>query len=201
MLRRRFKRYGDERPVGGSPPDFRAAVSTAGSRGPSEGPGISAKGVAAMSEVGKKRDSSFAMLPDLIMIDGGKGQLSAAVEVLQEFALDNIPIIGLAKQEEEIFRPSLSQSLRLPRDSSALQLLQRVRDEAHRFGLTFHRSLREKQSIASQLDEINGIGPKRRQALLKKFGSVEAIRGASLEELAAVGGMSKSAAQQVKASL
>ena len=182
MLRRRFKRYGDERAASG------LAVA-------------SAKGVGLISEVGKKRDSSFAMLPDLIMIDGGKGQLSAAVEVLQEFALDNIPIIGLAKQQEEIFRPGQSQSLRLPHDSSALQLLQRVRDEAHRFGLTFHRSLREKQSIASQLDEIKGIGPKRRQALLKKFGSVEAIRSASLEELAAVGGMSKSAAQQVKAGL
>ncbi len=173
MLRRRFKRY-------------------EGKEGGEGGEG---------NKIGKKRDPSFAVLPDLIMIDGGKGQLSAAVEVLQEFGLDHIPIIGLAKQEEEIFRPGESQSIRLPRDSSALQLLQRVRDEAHRFGLTFHRSLREKRSMASQLDEIPGIGPKRRQALLKKFGSVEAIRSASLEEITQVEGMSKSAAQQVKSSL
>jgi excinuclease ABC subunit C len=200
MLRRRFRRYAEKRTIeapGVSAAPFGVGGETAG-LSPS---GPKGKGVVSMNDIGKKRDSSFAMLPDLIMIDGGKGQLSAAVEVLQEFGLDNIPIIGLAKQAEEIFRPAESQSLRLPRDASGLQLLQRVRDEAHRFGLTFHRSLREKQSIASQLDEIKGIGPRRRQALLKKFGSVDAIRRASLEDLAAVGGMSKSAAQQVKASL
>jgi excinuclease ABC subunit C len=135
------------------------------------------------------------------MIDGGKGQLSAAVEVLQEFGLDQIPIISLAKQAEEIFRPSESQSLRLPREAEALQLLQRVRDEAHRFGVTFHRQVREKKSFASQLDEIPSIGPKRRQMLLKKFGSLDAIRNASLEELAQVKGMNLSAAQQIKTSL
>ncbi|MBI1802719.1 MAG: excinuclease ABC subunit UvrC [Chloroflexi bacterium] len=176
MLRRRFKRYaGDHRPNTVPEP--------------------------LVKDIGKKPDASFAVLPDLIMIDGGKGQLSSAVEVMQEFALDHIPIISLAKQAEEIFRPGQLSSIRLPRDAHALQLLQRVRDEAHRFGLTFHRSLREKRSLASQLDEIKGIGPKRRQALLKTFGSVEAIRNASVEEIERVDGMSKAAARLVKAGL
>jgi excinuclease ABC subunit C len=178
MLRRRFKRYANEA----------EAEPTA-------------KGALALKDIGKKHDASFAVLPDLIMIDGGKGQLSAAVAVLQEFGLDQIPVVSLAKQEEEIFRPNESQSIRLPRESEALQLLQRVRDEVHRFGITFHRQVREKKSFASQLDEIPSIGPKRRQVLLKKFGSLDAIRNASLEELAQVKGMNLSAAQQVKASL
>ena len=210
MLRRRFRRYAVEHGAHG---EIRQGVTSvhpvprgiAMAQGKAETQYLaSPQDIASpqdLASLGKKRDPSFAVLPDLIMIDGGKGQLSSAVEVLQEFGLDHIPMISLAKQEEEIFRPGESRSLRLPRDSAALQLLQRVRDEAHRFGLTFHRSLREKQSMASQLDEIKGIGLKRRQALLKKFGSVEAIRNASLDELAAVPGMTASAAQQIKASL
>ncbi|MEP7200953.1 MAG: excinuclease ABC subunit UvrC, partial [Chloroflexota bacterium] len=197
MLRRRFKRYqGDVALVR----ELNSRTDAGGGVELPHQPSLTAKNTVPMKDLTKKRDASFAMLPDLIMIDGGKGQLSAAVEVMQEFGLDHIPIIGLAKQEEEIFRPGQSQSLRLPRESGALQLLQRVRDEAHRFGLTFHRSLREKQSIASRLDEIKGIGPKRRQALLKQFGSLDGIRNATLAELAAVGGMSQSAAEQIKAS-
>lgn len=205
MLRRRFKRYAndDEFKVEPelSPSSAKRPALRDVTQGVRDGVGVSAKGAAPMSELGKKRDTSFAVLPDLILIDGGKGQLSAAGEVLKELQLEHIPIISLAKQEEEIFRPNQSYPIRLPRESDALQLLQRVRDEAHRFGLTFHRSLREKKSMASQLDEIPGIGPKRRQALLRTFGSVDAIRNASLEELSQVDGMTKEAARQVKASL
>jgi len=139
-----------------------------------------------------KTDNAWALIPNLIIIDGGKGQLNAALEVLDEFELrDAIPIVGLAKREEEIFLPGESEPVILPRKSQGLFLVQRVRDEAHRFGVTYHRKLRGKSAIRSSLDEIEGIGPKRRRALLKKFGSIGAIREASLEELATVPGMNK----------
>jgi excinuclease ABC subunit C len=138
----------------------------------------------------------------LIIIDGGKGQLNAALEVLDEFELrDAVAIVGLAKREEEIFLPGISESVMLPRNSQALFLIQRVRDEAHRFGLTYHRQLRGKSAVHSGLDEIDGIGPKRRKALLKKFGSLEAIRQASIEELLAVPGMTRSTAEKLKEDL
>jgi excinuclease ABC subunit C len=109
--------------------------------------------------------------------------------------------VGLAKKQEEIFLPGRSQPLVLPRDSQGLYLLQRVRDEAHRFAIGYHRRLRTKKSLASILEEIPGIGPKRRQALLKHFGSIEAIRQASVEELAAVKGMTRKAAETVRENL
>jgi len=151
---------------------------------------------------GKKDDASWRLLPDLLVVDGGKGQLSAVLEVLDEYGLrDQVPAVGLAKQEEEIYLPDRSEPLRLPRTSEGLYLLQRIRDEAHRFAITHHRLLRDKQTILSQLDEIPGIGPRRRTALLRQFGSIGAIRDASVDELAAVPGMSRKAAEQVKASL
>ncbi|MBX5455595.1 MAG: excinuclease ABC subunit UvrC [Thermogemmatispora sp.] len=145
-------------------------------------------------------------LPDLIVIDGGKAQLNAALQVLQELHVE-VPIIGLAKEEgshsrlptaEEIYLPRTAEPLRLPRTSQGLYLLQRIRDEAHRFGITYHRKLRSQRTFKSQLDEIPGIGPRRKQALLKHFGSVQAIREASVEELAAVEGMTRAAAEKVK---
>lgn len=143
--------------------------------------------------------NSWGRLPNLIVIDGGKGQLNAALEVLDEFSMrDAVAIIGLAKREEEVFLPDHSESLMLPRGSQGLFLLQRLRDEAHRFGLTYHRQLRGEGAIRSSLDEVEGIGPKRRKALLQKFGSLEAIRQASIEELAAVPGMNRAAAQRLK---
>lgn len=149
-----------------------------------------------------EEENSWTLLPNLIIIDGGKGQLNAALEVLDEFELrDAVAIVGLAKREEELFLPGLSESVMLPRNSQALFLIQRVRDEAHRFGLTYHRQLRGKGAVRSSLDEVEGIGPKRRQALLKQFGSLEAIRQASLEELAAVPGMTKAMAEKVKEEL
>ncbi len=143
----------------------------------------------------------FTIAPDLIILDGGKGQLSAGLEVREELGLDHIPMVALAKENEEIFRPGVSESLVLARDSQALYLVQRVRDEAHRFAVTYHRTVREKTGMASRLDEIPGIGPRRRQALLRRFGSLDAIRAASLEELTAVPGMTRQAAHQVKGAL
>ncbi len=154
------------------------------------------------ANVGAKKDASFSFLPDLIIIDGGKGQLSRVVKVMEEFGLmDVIPVVGLAKQEEEIFFPHKSESLLLPRHSQGLYLVQRIRDEAHRFGITAHRKKRSKLGLASQLDSIPGIGPTRRKALLKHFGSMDKIKEASIEELMTVKGMNESAAKNVKANL
>jgi excinuclease ABC subunit C len=151
---------------------------------------------------GGKVDPSFSMLPDLIIIDGGKGQLGRAVKVLDQVGLsERVPVVGLAKQEEEIFFPHRPNGLMLPRHSHGLYLVQRIRDEAHRFGITAHRKQRTKLGLASQLDSIPGIGPVRRKALLKHFGSMDKIRQASLDELAAVPGMNEAAAASVKAHL
>lgn len=125
---------------------------------------------------GEGDDESFSSIPDLIVIDGGKGQLSSAVEVLNELGLKNYNIIGLAKRLEEVFLPGFSEAQNIPKTSSGLKLLQRIRNEAHRFAITFHRSLREKRTIKSELEEIEGIGKKTAQKLLKEFGSVEKIK-------------------------
>ncbi len=136
-------------------------------------------------------------MPDLIIIDGGKGQLSAAMEVLQELHID-IPTVGLAKENEEIFIPGSPDPIILPRSSQALYLVQRIRDEAHRFGITYHRKLRSDHTFKSVLDEIPSIGPKRKQALMKHYGSVRAMSAASVEDLAALDGMTRDAAEKVK---
>lgn len=152
------------------------------------------------NQVGAKKDASFSFLPDLVIIDGGKGQLGRAVEVLEKYDLmGKIPIVGLAKQQEEIFFPHKSDSLMLPRHSQALYLVQRIRDEAHRYGITAHRKKRQKLGMASILDAIPEIGPARRKTLLKHFGSVDKIRTASLEELRVV--VPESAAESIKAHL
>jgi len=149
-----------------------------------------------------EREKMWRLLPDLVLIDGGKGQLGVAVKVLRQFGLaDQVTVLGLAKQREEIFLPGRATPLRLPPDSPALQLLQRVRDEAHRFAITFQRQTRRKRGLASSLDAIPGIGPRRRQALLRRFGSVAAIREAPVELLSAVPGMNRAVAQRVKEAL
>jgi excinuclease ABC subunit C len=147
------------------------------------------------------KDDSWKRMPDLVIIDGGKGQLSAAQEVFDELGIEGVRLISLAKQEEEVFVPANPESLRLSKSSEALKLLQRIRDEAHRFGITYHRALRAKRGLASQLDSIPGIGPRRRRALLTRFGSLDKIRQASVEELATVDGMSRSAAKKLKEQL
>lgn len=172
VLRRRFRRAVEEDPEAGKP----------GGR--------------------KASGERWKVLPDLLLVDGGKGQLGVAVEVLKEFDLfDAVPVAALAKQREEIFLPGRARSILLPRTSQALYLIQRIRDEAHRFAVTYHRNLRRKTQTSSLLDEIRGIGPLRRRALLHRFGSVDAIRRATEDELADVPGMTRTAARQVKAEL
>ncbi len=140
--------------------------------------------------------------PDLLLVDGGKGQLSSAVQALTELGRPAQPVAGLAKRLEEIFLPGQSEALVLPRTSASLRLLQQLRDEAHRFALTHHRSLREKRSFSSALDELPGIGPKRRLALLSAFGSVQRLREAPAEEIAQqVKGLSLKQAHQLKEQL
>jgi len=152
----------------------------------------------ARSEEGMPLEPSFSQLPDLLLVDGGKGQLSAAREVLERMGLGAIPTFGLAKQQEELFQPDHSEPIRLPLDSAALFLVQRVRDEAHRFAITFHRVVRKKDAFASALDGISGLGPARRRALLRQFGSVENIRSASLDELTNVKGITRPVAAAIK---
>jgi excinuclease ABC subunit C len=151
---------------------------------------------------GKKSDQSFSLLPDLLLVDGGKGQLGRAVTVLEEFDLQGkIPVAGLAKENEELFLPGQPTSILLPRHSQGLYLIQRIRDEAHRFAVTSHRRLRTKKGLASRLDSIPGIGPARRKLLLNHFGSIHDIQQASLDELTAVPGISPKLANEIKSHL
>ena len=148
-----------------------------------------------MQEVVYRRYKDYEDLPSLVVIDGGKGQLSSALEVIRGLGLHDLPVVGLAKREEEIFIPGQSESILLDRDSASLHLIQRIRDEAHRFAITFHRKLRGKRNLVSVLDHVEGIGPKRRQELWKKFKTLDAMKQASVEELAAVEGMNYPTAQ------
>jgi excinuclease ABC subunit C len=152
---------------------------------------------------GGSRDvKGWAKLPDLLIVDGGKGQLAVAVEVLEAFELlGKVPVAGLAKQREEIFLPGRRKPVLLPRRSYGLYLVQRVRDEAHRFAITHHRKRRRRAGVASQLDSIPGVGPARRKALLKIFGSIDAIRAASVEQLTAVPGIPRTVALTIKENL
>ncbi|HET7094823.1 MAG TPA: helix-hairpin-helix domain-containing protein, partial [Thermomicrobiales bacterium] len=143
----------------------------------------------------------WTTLPDLVIVDGGKGQLGAALEALNEVGWEEQPIAALAKENEELFLPGRPVSILLPRDSQALFLVQRIRDEAHRFAVTFHRQRRSRASLQSKLDDVPGIGPKRRQALIKQFGSVKAIKEASVEQLAAAPGITPGLAAKIKATL
>ena len=148
---------------------------------------------------GKKPDPSFSLLPDLLIVDGGKGQLSRAVSVLEKYNLmDRVPVAGLAKQNEELFIPDQSRPITLPNGSQGLFLIQRVRDEAHRFAITGHRKQRKKYGLASRLDTIAGVGPARRKALLGKFGSIQNIQAASINELSSIPGISEGLAHQIK---
>ncbi len=143
-------------------------------------------------------DESFGSLPDLIIVDGGKGQLHAARDALREVGQQDLAIVSLAKRLEEIFVPGRGNSVLLPRTSQALYLVQRIRDEAHRFAITYHRNIRGKKAVASQIDTVPGVGPARRKALIKTFGSVRGIKAASLEEISAVPGMTEKLAETIK---
>jgi len=151
-------------------------------------------------EEGNAEELRWSM-PDLVIIDGGKGQVAAAKEVLDELGLHDLPLAGLAKEREELFLPGESLAIVLPPTSSALYLVQRLRDEAHRFAITYHRDLRSKRQTRSAFDDLPGVGPKRRRALLRVFGSAKRVREAPIEQIAAVPGISTALAAKIKASL
>lgn len=146
----------------------------------------------------KQGEEGWSRIPQLVLIDGGRGHLNIALEVMRELNLGSIPVAAIAKEREEIFLPRRSSGLLLPRNSQGLYLLQRIRDEAHRFALSYHLKVREKQELKSGLDLVPGIGPKRKRLLLRHFGSLEAIREASVEDLAAIPGMTRRLAEKVK---
>ncbi len=199
VLRRRFRRLIDARGV-----DSVGATLVVAQDAENVGatlavaPDAAAKKTRVAISAQAKADESFSRMPDLVIIDGGKGQLSAAQEIFNELGIEGVQLISLAKQEEEVFVPIRADSLRLTRSSEALKLLQRIRDEAHRFGITYHRALRNKRGLVSQLDAIPGIGPRRRRALLAQYGSLDKMRDAPVDELATVQGMSKEAAKRLK---
>ncbi len=146
-------------------------------------------------------DESFQTMPDLVIVDGGKGQVSAAHDAMRNLGVGQIPLAGLAKRFEELYVKDVSEPIVLDRTSQALYLVQRVRDEAHRFAITYHRGVRSKAGIQSALDGIQGIGPKRKRALLRKFGSVKGIREAGVDEIAATPGFTKALAEKVLSGL
>ncbi|WP_281519147.1 excinuclease ABC subunit UvrC [Acidaminococcus timonensis] len=150
-----------------------------------------------MQEVVYRRYKDLEDLPSLIVIDGGKGQLSSALEVIRGLGISEVPVIGLAKREEEIFKEGAHTSILLDKMSPALHLIQHIRDEAHRFAITYHRKRLAKRNLVSVLDHLEGMGPKRRAALWKRFGSLDAMRAAGIDDLAAVDGMNRVVAERV----
>src|SRR5437867_4247659 len=158
-------------------------------------------GRAEQSPTETEYDQSFGAVPDLVIVDGGKGQVSAAHDAMRNLGIGQIPLAGLAKRFEELYVKDVSEPIVLDRTSQALYLVQRVRDEAHRFAITYHRGVRSKAGIQSALDTIQGIGPKRKKALLRKFGSVKGIREAGVEEIAATPGFTKALAEKVLSGL
>ena len=176
MLRRRFKRLADSR-------SERQQTSSLDSTS------------------GSKDLSAWAIEPDLVIIDGGKGHLSAALEVLLELGLDDIPLAALAKENEWLYVPHTPEPIELPRNSQGLYLVQRIRDEAHRFAITYHRNLRSKSGLRSSIDMVTGIGPKRKRMLLRRFGSIQGIKDAPVDDIAAVPGLTRSLAVRLKQTL
>ena len=150
---------------------------------------------------GNSTSDGWSIVPELVIIDGGKGHLSAALEVFLELGLDDIPLVALAKENEEIFAPYTSEPIILPRNSQSLYLVQRIRDEAHRFAITYHRNLRSKGSLKSSIDLVTGIGPKRKRMLLRRFGSIQGIKEADIDDIAAVPGLTRSLAMRLKQTL
>ncbi len=205
VLTRRLRRSGRAK----SDTDDSAAVqddATAGGADVSSVPGSadvsSVPGVIETSEAsradGAEAGGEWTRRPDLIIVDGGKGQLGVALDVLRELDIDDQPVAGLAKQNEELFLPDRPDPVILPRASQALYLVQRLRDEAHRFAITYHRDVRGKRALVSGLDEIRGVGGARKKALLRRFGSVAEIRRSSVEEIAAVAGIGPKLAASIK---
>jgi excinuclease ABC subunit C len=150
---------------------------------------------------GENHDQGFAATPNLVVVDGGKGQLSAALAAMQAFDLPRVAVVALAKRDEEVFVPGRADPVKLSRHSPALQLLQRIRDEAHRFAVGFHRQRRETRSFGSIFDELQGVGPARRRAILQHFGSAERFLEATQEELEGVPGVPAKTARAIYAQL
>ena len=185
VIQRRFKRLGEERRAERArgfdvPDDPSSSNADPDDQSDSEG---------------------WGAIPDLVIVDGGKGQVSAAHDVMRNLAVDDIPLAGLAKREELLFQVDSSDPVRLDRRSQGLYLVQRIRDEAHRFAISYHRRLRARQTSQSTLDRIKGIGPRRKKALLRKFGSLQAIRDAEITEIASTPGMTQRLAEQLKLEL
>jgi excinuclease ABC subunit C len=184
-----YRKFGI-RTAGDDPDDFAAMAE------------VVARRFARLSDgTGESHDASFATAPNLVVIDGGKGQLSAALAAMQAYDLPRVAVIALAKRIEEVFVPGESEPILLSRHNPGLQLLQRIRDEAHRFALGFHRQRRESRGFASLFDELQGVGPARRRALLQHFGSVEEMASASQEELEGVPGVPAAVARRIYAQL
>ncbi|MEX2107162.1 MAG: helix-hairpin-helix domain-containing protein, partial [Solirubrobacterales bacterium] len=181
---RRFKVRGETRADGNGGPDDFASMEEVLSRRLNRH-----LEQADLSPHDGKRDDSFASLPSLILIDGGKGQLAAGMRALRPFAERGVTVVSLAKRLEEVYVPGRAAPLDLPSDSEASKLLQRVRDEAHRFAIEHHRGRRDRAMTGSVLDELRGIGPARKRALLQYFGSPERFLAATREELEAVPGL------------
>ncbi|HEX6473919.1 MAG TPA: excinuclease ABC subunit UvrC [Candidatus Limnocylindria bacterium] len=216
VLRRRFQRAArlrretgalslaavgaDEAPEGdgepGEPLDLEAYAGPIESRAEEDGNGIP-HAEERDSRHRRRRDTGWA-LPDLVIVDGGKGQLSTAVGVMEQLSLTEVPLAGLAKRFEELYVPGRSAPIILPAKSQGLYLVQRIRDEAHRFAITYHRNVRGKRALRSVFDDVPGIGPARKKALLKRFGSVRRIKEASLDEVAQTPGVGRAAAERLK---
>ena len=191
MLRRRFRRLAESRR------QERAAETAAPAAAPVPSEAQGERLMDAEAPQQQRAQESFGQLPGLVVIDGGKGHLNAVQEVFLELGVTDIPLCSLAKREEEVFLPHMAEPVLLPRASQGLYLVQRIRDEAHRFAITYHRQRRSKAATRSALDDVPGVGPKRKRELLRRFGSLAGIRAATLEEIASVPGMSTLSARKL----
>ncbi|MDD5486664.1 MAG: excinuclease ABC subunit UvrC [Dehalococcoidales bacterium] len=151
--------------------------------------------------IDRKDSTDWAVLPDLVLIDGGKGQLHSALSAVPDSITNDVAFISLAEEHEEIFTPGSTRPVAVDKNNPVLHLLQKIRDEAHRFAVTYHRTIRSKQNFSSPLESISGVGPKRKKALLKRFGSMEALKDAAIEQIAGVEGISFELAKKIKDSL
>ncbi len=194
VLERRFKRLGKDRQAAR---DAAAAVAADGG----EAKAAPERESEADDTEAPRRLLGWGAVPDLVIVDGGKGQLSAAHDVLRNLGADDVPLAGLAKRAEELFVVDSKEPIRLDRRSQGLYLVQRIRDEAHRFAIGYHRTLRSKRGMRSALDSVRGVGPTRKKALLRRFGSVKAIREAEVDQLAAVPGLTRRVANEIKEQL
>lgn len=185
VLTRRFKRLSDER-------------KKTGALQASEGEDSAQPAPSTAPRNRQKNSNAWGIIPDLVLIDGGKGHLGAALQVFLELGINDIPLSSLAKENEELFVPYVSDPIVMPRNAQGLFLVQRLRDEAHRFAITFHRERRSKKSVQSTLDMVPGIGPKRKRMLIRRFGSVRGVRDATVEEIAAVPGLTMTVARAIK---